>query len=120
MLGLDPADGVAAVSTVYKQRNLQLGMDLWYYRTYTSRDHRMGNMAIRLLWATRDHLRERFERGEDADAPGLIMEVENEFLKAYYNTGYWTRSDFWFIGESRRGAHVRLHYFPGAQAPVPS
>jgi hypothetical protein len=119
MVALDPNDGVAAVSTVYLERNPQLGLDLFYYRTYVANEHRMGHLAVRLLWATRDHLRERFEGGEDTRAPGMIMEVENELLKTYYNRAFWVISDFFFIGESEHGAHVRVHYFPGVQAPRP-
>lgn len=118
MVALDPNDGVAAVSSVYLQRNAQLGLDLWHYRTYVANEHRMGHLAVRLLWATRDHLRERFESGEDARAPGMIMEVQNELLKTYYNRAFWVISDFFFIGEGTRG-HVRVHYFPGVKAPPP-
>jgi hypothetical protein len=28
-------------------------------------------------------------------------------------------TDFTFIGENDRGDHVRVHYFPGAEAPGP-
>jgi hypothetical protein len=119
MVGLDPEDRLAGISTAYLQRNAQLGMDLWYYRTYVAQKHRMGNLSLGLIWASRDHLRDRFESGEDARAPGVLMEVENQFLKAYYNTGYWEISDFLFIGESELGAHVRVHYFPSAKAPAP-
>ncbi|HEX3561358.1 MAG TPA: hypothetical protein VHU24_00855, partial [Solirubrobacterales bacterium] len=119
MVALDPDDGVAAVSTVYLQRNAQLGLDLWYYRTYVANEHRMGHLAVRLLWATRDHLRERFESGADDRAPGMIMEVESELLKTYYNRAFWVISDFFFIGETERAAHVRVHYFPGVKAPPP-
>jgi hypothetical protein len=117
MVALDPNDRVAAVSSVYLQRNPQLGLDLFYYRTYVANEHRMGHLSVRLLWATRDHLRERFESGEDTRAPGMIMEVENELLKTYYNRAFWVISDFFFIGETERGAHVRVHYFPGVHAP---
>jgi hypothetical protein len=119
MVALDPNDAIAAVSSVYLQRNSQLGLDLWYYRTYVANEHRMGHLAVRLLWATRDHLRERFESGKDTGAPGMIMEVENDLLKTYYNRAFWVISDFFFIGETERGAHVRVHYFPGVQAPHP-
>jgi hypothetical protein len=119
MVALDPNDGVAGVSTVYLERNAQLGLDLWYYRTYVANEHRMGHLAVRLLWATRDHLRERFENGEDTRAPGMIMEVENKLLKTHYNRAFWVISDFFFIGETERGAHVRVHYFPGALALAP-
>jgi hypothetical protein len=119
MVALDPNDRVAAVSSVYLQRNPQLGLDLFYYRTYVANEHRMGHLSVRLLWATRDHLRERFESGEDSRAPGMIMEVENELLRTYYNRAFWVISDFFFIGETERGAHVRVHYFPGVHAPRP-
>jgi hypothetical protein len=119
MVGLDPRDQVVAVATAFLMRNRQLGLDLWHYRTYVSNDHRMGNMAIQLLWASRDQLRDRYVSGEDSRGSGLIMEIENEFLKSYYVAGYWRLSEFWFIGESENGAHVRVHYFPGATVPAP-
>jgi hypothetical protein len=119
MVALDPADRLAAVSTVFLQRNPQLGLDLWYYRTFVATENRMSHLAVRLLWATRDHLRERYLSGEAARARGMIMEVENEFLKTYYNRAFWVISDFDFIGESPGGAHVRVHYFPGAEVPIP-
>jgi hypothetical protein len=119
MVAISPDGALAGVSTVYVQRNTQLGMDLWHYRTYVAADHRMSFLALWLLWATRDHLRERFEGGADTRAPGMLMEIENDFLKTYYTRGYWEVSHFVFIGESERGAHVRVHYFPGAMAPVP-
>jgi hypothetical protein len=120
MVALDPSDQVAGVSTVYLAHNPQLGMDLWYYRTYVVTDHRMENLSLNLLWASRDHLRDRFESGEDTRAPGMLMEVENPFLQSYYNIGYWAVSDFWFIADSRLGGHVRVHYFPSARVPAPS
>jgi hypothetical protein len=119
MVALDPNDRVAAVSTVYLQRNPQLALDLWYYRTFVGKEHRMSHLAVRMLWATRDRLRERRLSGEDSRASGMIMEVENQFLRTYYNRAFWVISDFDFIGESPQGAHVRVHYFPGAQALIP-
>jgi hypothetical protein len=120
MVALDPSDRVAGVSTVYLAHNPQLGMDLWYYRTYVVVDHRMENLSLNLLWATRDHLRDRYLSGEETRAPGVLMEVENPFLQNYYNTGYWVISDFSFIGDSELGGHVRVHYFPGARVPTRS
>jgi hypothetical protein len=117
MVALDESDRVAGVSTVFLARNTQLGLDLWYYRTYVVVDHRMENLSLNLVWASRDHLRDRFVSGEDTRAPGMLMEVENPFLQSYYNTGYWVVSDFSFIGEDELG-HVRVHYFPGARVPA--
>jgi hypothetical protein len=119
MVAIERKAGLAGVSTVYLQRNAQLGMDLWHYRTYVAPPHRHGQLAIQLLWRTRDHLRERYQSGEDTRAAGAIMEVENEGLRMYFNKAYWLYSDFTFIGVNERGAHVRVHYFPGAKVPPP-
>jgi hypothetical protein len=48
----------------------------------------------------------------------VIVEVENQLLMTYFNRAFRVYSDFWFIGESDQRAHVRVHYFPGAQAPI--
>jgi hypothetical protein len=48
-----------------------------------------------------------------------VFEVENEGLKRYFPHGRWYESDVMFIGENARGAHVRVHYFPGVYAPEP-
>jgi hypothetical protein len=117
MAAIDQETGLAGVSTVYLQRNAQLGMDLWHYRTYVGPAHRHGQLAIQLLWHSRDHLKERYLSGEDTRASGMVMEVENQGLRMYFNKAYWLYSDFTFIGENERGDHVRVHYFPGAEAP---
>jgi hypothetical protein len=119
IVGLDPSDKIAAVSTVYVQRNAQLGMDLWHLRGFVATEHRMGNLATQILWATRDHLGKAYESGDDTCGPGVILEVENQMLMTYFNRAFWVYSDFWFIGVNERGAHVRVHYFPGAEAPLP-
>ena len=119
VVALDPGGGVAAVSTVYLQPNAQLGMELWYLRGFVAAEHRMGNLATQILWATRDHLRKAYESGEDARGAGVILEVENQLLMTYFNRAFWVYSDFWFVGVNERGAHVRVHYFPGAEVPLP-
>jgi hypothetical protein len=118
-VALDPEDALAAISTVYLKHNAQLDLDMWHLRGFVGRAHRMGNLATRILWATRDHLREQWEGGVERRAPGVLLEVENQLLMTYFNRAFWVLSDFWFIGESDRGAHVRVHYFPGATAPIP-
>jgi hypothetical protein len=119
MVGLDSSDRLAAIATVYLERNAQLGLELWYLRGFVGEQHRMGNLATRILWATRDHLREQYESGGETRGAGVILEVENKLLMTYFNRAFWVLSDFWFIGESAKRAHVRVHYFPGTQAPTP-
>jgi hypothetical protein len=117
MAAIDEDSGLAGVSTVYLQRNEQLGMDLWHYRTFVAPPYRNSQLSIQLLWHSRDHIKERFLSGEDTRAAGMLMEIENEGLRMYFNKAYWLYSDFTFIGENERGDHVRVHYFPGAEVP---
>ena len=49
----------------------------------------------------------------------MIMDIENEGLRRYFNRAFWVYSNFYFIGENERGNHVVVHYFPGAEAPIP-
>jgi hypothetical protein len=112
-------DGVIGVSSVYLQRNPQLRMDLWYYRTFVASAHRMSNLAAQLIFRNRDLMEERFVRGEDTRAGGVIFELENEGMKKYFNKALWLPANFTFIAENARGDHVRVHYFPGVRVPVP-
>jgi hypothetical protein len=119
LVGLGPGDQLAGLSTAYLQRNAQLGMDLWYYRAFVAGAHRHSSLAVQLAVRGRDLLEERFSNGEDIRAAGIAYEVENEGLKLYFNRALWMPTDFTFIGENERGDHVRVHYFPGARAPIP-
>jgi hypothetical protein len=119
IVALDPEDRIAAVSTVYLEHNQQLGLELWYLRGFVAAKHRMSNLATRILWETRDHLRAEHEAGRDPRGAGVVVEVENQLLMSYFNRAFWVYSDFWFIGENENGAHVRVHYFPGAHVPIP-
>ena len=119
VVALDPSDRVAAVSTAYVEPNEQLGMNVWNLRGFVATEHRMGNLATRILWATRDHLGELHSSGRDPRASAVIVVVQNQLLMTYFNRAFWVYSDFFYIGDSSEGAHVRVHYFPGAEAPAP-
>jgi hypothetical protein len=120
LVAVERDDGVVGISSAYLQRNPQLRMDLWYYRAFVGREHRMSSLAVLLAVWGRDHLERLFTSGEDTRGAGVVYEVENESLKAYFNKALWLPTDFTFIGENPRGDHVRVHYFPGAQAPAPA
>ena len=118
LAAIDREDGVVGVSTAWLQDNPHLGMRLWNYRTFVARAHRQGDIAFLLLHATRDELSARFTSGSDSRASGMIMEVQNEVLKRTRDQGVWATSRFAFVGEDERGAHHRVFYFPGAEAPA--
>ena len=120
LVAVKGGDTLAGISTAYIKRNEQLRMDLWHYRTYVAVAERHSNLAGRLALAVRDHLEGRFVEGEDTRATGMLMEIENEGLRTYFNRALWLPLGFNFIGENQYGAHVRVHHFPGARAPLPS
>ena len=115
LVGIGPNGEPVAASSLYLQLNAQLRMELWHYRTFVAREHRHSGFAAQLIFANRDWIEDRFLRGDDRRAPGMLFELENEGLRQYFNKALWLPADFTFIGENERGAHVRVHWFPGAR-----
>jgi hypothetical protein len=123
-----PDGSLAGVSTAYLARNDQLRADMWHYRTFVGAAHRNENLARHLLADTSEHLQRRFLSGTETRAQGMVMHIENEALRQRWNQGVWVSPAFpwdgekwpWpFIGDSPRGDHVRVQWFPGAKAPLP-
>jgi hypothetical protein len=121
--------GLVGMSTTYLARSDQLRMQIWHYRTFVSADHRNENLARALLEQTTEHLQSQFVSGSDTRAGGMVMHIENRALRERWSNGVWVHPETpwdgekwpWpFIGESERGDHVRVHWFPGAKAPLPS
>ena len=119
LVGITDEGELAGLSTARIRRNDQLHMDLWFYRAFVAKGHRMSNLAVTLALQGRDLLQERFVSGKDPRAAGIYYDVENEGLKRYFNEAVWYPLRFVFIGENPEGAHVRVWYFPGALAPEP-
>src|SRR3954470_963875 len=117
LVATDQERNLAAVSTVYLEHNEQLGMDMWYLRSFVAPDHRMSGVATVLALVGRNHLEGRFMSGLDTRGSGMIMEVENDFLKERFDDAIWYPVYSIYIGDNARGDHVRVHYFPGAKVP---
>ena len=112
-VAIDAEDGAVGAATVYLERSEQLRLDLWHYRTFVARDHREGDLAWLLLFASIEHLRGRHESGKDTRAAGMFMAVQNRGLKTTRDAAVWPASGFAFVGQSPKGAHLRVLYFPG-------
>jgi hypothetical protein len=119
LVAVDRDGEVAAVSSLYLRTNEQLRAEMWHYRTFVGAEHRMSNLAAQLIFGNRDNLEHRFVTGEDTRAPGVLFELENEGVAAYFNKALWLPADFTFIGENQLGDPVRVHWFPGARVPGP-
>ena len=110
---------VVGVSSLFIRHTPQLRMDLWYYRTYVARDHRHSGLAAQLIFRNRDLMDQRYVSGADRTAEGMVFELENEGMRMYFNKALWLPAQFTFIAENEQGAHVRVHWFPGANVASP-
>jgi hypothetical protein len=114
-VGRDSSGNIAGVATVYPQFNDRLENSFYYYRSFVAPDHRQVSLARNLLKFTRDDLNKAFVKGVNTRCIGMIVEVENKYLKKYHNDGVWPDVDFVYIGKNNRGDHVRVYYFEGAR-----
>jgi hypothetical protein len=112
-VAIDSDDGAVGAGTAYLAWNEQLRLDLWHYRTYIGGNHRESDLAWLLLFASIEHLRSRHIAREDTRAAGMFMAVQNKGLKATRDEAIWSASRFAFVGQSPKGAHHRVLYFPG-------
>src|SRR5205085_6583686 len=119
MVATDARGVLAGVSTAYLARQQQLQADLWHFRVLVLSAHRRSDVAFSLALAGRDRMVERHTSGEDRRGLGIVFEVENPALKRHLPKGLWRETDFLLVGVNARGAHVRVHYFPGVHAPEP-
>ena len=72
LVAIERAEGVVGVSTASLQRNPRLRMDLWQFRVFVARAHRMSNLALLLAVKARDLLERRFITGEDRRGAGIV------------------------------------------------
>lgn len=114
-VGREQSGNIAGVGTVYIKYNEQLENSFYYYRSFVAPDHRSNQLATSLLNFTRENLNEAFVKGVNTRCIGMLVEVENEMLKNYWNQAVWPYTGFVYIGKNQRGDHVRVYYFEGAR-----
>jgi hypothetical protein len=111
--------GLVGVCSAYLQHNQQLRLEMWHFRAFVAKAHRRSTIAILLALRGRDTISARFVSGEDSRAPGIVYEVDSPILRRTFREAVWPRTHFTYIGENANGSDVRVHWFPGAQAPLP-
>jgi hypothetical protein len=119
LVATDRTGRLAGVATTYLRWNDQLRAELWYTRVFVAAAHRRSYLAIALAAEARDRLAQRFLAGTDRRGLGMLLDVENEFLKRAGPQAVWPLVGSIFIGEGTAGSHVRVNYFSGALAPEP-
>lgn len=118
LVSVAPDGALAGVATAYIGRDPVLNLNLWHYRTLVAPAHRQSNLAASMAVAARDHLERLYVSGADTRAAGILSEVHSPALKQL-GRAVWRQTGFTFLGEDAQGSHIRVHYFPGAQAPAP-
>ncbi len=118
LVALGDAGEVVAVATRYLLVHEQLGLPMWHGRVLVGREHRRSALAIRLVLHLRLTMSQRFVTGRDRRGHGILFEVENPILRRFAIEAHWL-TGYTFIGErAADGAHIRVHWFPGASVPV--
>lgn len=122
-VAIDEPNQLVAISTVFLRWSPRLRTDMWHFRTFVAPEHRRSSLATVFVVRTSRDLEERFTSGSDNRAPGIILELESELLRAWRDAVWevdWAPGvPYYFIGENPNGDHLRVWYFAGAQAPLP-
>lgn len=105
---------ILGVCTLKLKKHADLGVSLWDVRAFVSSEQRRSMLGFALLHRSYERMEEAFVKGEDRRAGGFFVEVQNEGLKRYAPEPLWAYGRFAYIGESPRGDHRRVQYFPGA------
>jgi hypothetical protein len=103
--------GIATVNKIYLQ---QLENYFYAFRCLVVPDFRAPGLDTALVIKTKEFLETRYESDTDKQAKGLVMVIQNEFIKAHWRQAIWKGADMIYIGETPRGEHVRISYFKNA------
>lgn len=118
LVAVDDAGAVVAVATRYLRDDERLGLPMWHGRVLVGREHRRTALSIRLALQLRLTSSERFVTGRDRRGHGILFDVESPILRRFGVEAHWL-TGWTFIGErASDGAHVRVHWFPGASVPL--
>ncbi|HUS25009.1 MAG TPA: hypothetical protein VM369_08670 [Candidatus Binatia bacterium] len=111
----DESGRLAAVCTAYKAPVPRLEHELYYLRAFVAPPARRSRVGVDLV----NHAKEALTRYNASLPPerrliGIVMDIEAEVLKKgdpEIVWAHWSWVDFYFIGRTPRGTHLRVHYF---------
>lgn len=115
---LDADSGtVAGVSTAAKKKmNMLNSNHLYEFRCYIAEKFRIAGLDVKLSRLTFDFL-ETLSK-DDSDKPvGIFTVLENDSLKeqAVWRRAVWPELEMYFVGYTKNGNPIRVHYFKDAR-----
>ena len=119
LVAIDADKRIAGMCTAYLARSKQVGAELWHFRAFVLSAHRASTLGLSLTLRACHMLEQRYITGADPRGIGIAFEVENEGLRSAFPKGRWRPLEFFLIGQTALGAHFRVRYFPGVEAPGP-
>lgn len=112
---MDDMGRIVGISTAFKTYVGQLRNYLYAIRLIVVPGYRIPGLTSHLLVSTRDFLESVHGQDPNDKAIGIITLVENPSLKEHRNEAIWPASGMVYIGNSKRGHHIRVYYFRGAR-----
>lgn len=110
---------IIGICTAYERYVEQLGFKLYAYRNFNRADHRSEGIAHQLFHAAFGLLEGLYKARGNKGPCGLLIEIENDWLKARDKLVWTDVKNMTFIGYGANGAHLRLAYFADARIPPP-
>ncbi len=108
---------VAGVSTAVKKKlNLLNENFLYEFRCYIGESYRIAGLDIKISKLTIDFLQELGSR--DPEKPvGVFTVLQNDFLQTLplWRRAVWPETEMYFMGYTKAGDPIRVHYFKGAR-----
>lgn len=119
VLARDENNRIVGISTAVARIVPRIGQPMYYYRMYSTAEHRGQGTGYALLENTQAALQSHAKSEDHATAIGIILEIENAKYEQRYRQAAWPMG-FNFIGYSPRRLPLYAYYFPGALLLPPS
>lgn len=119
VLARDGDGRIVGTSTAHLRIVPRLALPMFYYRMYSSPDHRGQRAGYAMLEKTQAVLEAYTRTHANQRALGIVLEVENKTYSGRYPQAAWPMN-FNFIGYSPRKLPIYAYYFAGAELLPPA
>lgn len=106
---------VVGASTAVKTYISQLNNYLFAYRSLILTEFRAPALDTQLIVRSKELLQAAARDEKEKNCVGIIVVVQNEWIKQEWRQAKWSGADMLYIGNSPEGHHLRVGYFKGAK-----